>query len=103
MDGLKEPPSGRRGSHLVCVWKPLFGRNRFTYTMGDLQICSEDQSSRGWAVESSPKLNRERQSHLHTSPLSPLLCRRALVSLGISGTFLAFKGTHSVYELAYPT
>ena len=46
---------------------------------------------------------RERQSHSHTSVPSPLLCRRALVSLGLSGKFLAPMGTHSMCETAYRT
>ena len=32
----------RRGRHPACVCKPVFGKNGFAYTMGDLQICSED-------------------------------------------------------------
>ena len=35
--------------------------------------------------------------------LSPFLWRRALVSLGLSGKFLALTGSHPVCEPAYPT
>ena len=38
-----------------------------------------------------------------TSLPSPLLCRRALVSLGLLGKFLPLMGTHPMCEPAYPT
>ena len=50
--GESAPPSGkkRQPPGMACVCKPLFGRNGFPYTMGDLQICLEVQSAIGKAA-----------------------------------------------------
>ena len=44
--GKASPLQGRRGSQLVSVCKPVFGRNRLAFPTGELQFCSEDRNSR---------------------------------------------------------
>ena len=88
-----EPPLGRRGSHPVFVCKPLLGRNRFAYTVGDLQICSEDRSSRGRAVYLPfPLRSLQRHSgsaHEEASSDSVFVMTGCLLGLSSSGAFLS--------------
>ena len=84
---------GRRGSHPVFVCKPLLGRNRFAYTVGDLQICSEDRSSRGRAVylpfPLRPLQRHSGSAHEEPSSDSVFVMTGCLLGLSSSGAFLS--------------
>ena len=83
-------------------WAAVYGVAQSRTRLKQLSSSSSSSSFLGTVI---PEIGtwKGRATSTHTSFLSPFLWRRALVSLGLSGKFLALMGSHPVCEPAYPT